>query len=156
MTGYLIVSIDRVRRRYRQPFAMRSTRERLKLLLKPLMLASALAVFSPCGFAEDIDIGKTNYESNCAACHGPNGKGGPVSAELRTRPSDLTLIAKRNGGVFPADVLYRIIDGRKTIRAHGTYEMPVWGLVFLRSDPEDVARKRILAIIAYLKSIQVE
>jgi hypothetical protein len=66
------------------------------------------------------------------------------------------LIAKRNGGVFPADVLYRLIDGRKTSRAHGTYEMPAWGLVFLRSDPEDVARNRILAIVTYLKSIQVE
>jgi mono/diheme cytochrome c family protein len=125
--------------------------------VRPLMLASALALFSPCGFAEDIDFGKMNYESNCAACHGPNGKGdGPLSAELRTKPSDLTLIGKRNGGVFPADVLYRIIDGRKTIRAHGTYEMPVWGFVFRRSDPEDVARNRILAIIAHLKSIQVE
>jgi hypothetical protein len=58
--------------------------------------------------------------------------------------------------VFPVDVLYRVIDGRKTIRAHGTYEMPVWGFVFIRSDPEDVARSRILAVIAYLKSIQLE
>src|SRR5262245_7081187 len=64
--------------------------------------------------------GYTSYETNCAACHGQNGKGdGPVSAELRTKPSDLTLIAKKNGGVFPGDVLYRIIDGRRTIRAHG-------------------------------------
>jgi hypothetical protein len=74
--------------------------------------------------------------------------------ELRTRPSDLTLIAKKNGGVFPTDVLYRIIDGRRTIRAHGSYEMPVWGSVFLSSVPENVARNRILAIIGYLKSIQ--
>ena len=126
-------------------------------MLKSLMLACVLAVFSPCGFAEDIDFGKMSYESNCAACHGQSGKGdGPVSVELRTKPTDLTLIAKRNGGVFPAEILYRIIDGRKTIRAHGTYEMPVWGLLFLRSDPEDVARNRILAIIAYLKSLQLE
>ena len=77
--------------------------------------------------------------SSCAACHGLNGKGeGPVSAELKTKPSELTLIAKRNDGVFPADVLYRIIDGRRTFRAHGTYEMPVWGFVFRRSDPEDL------------------
>ena len=129
----------------------------LNLLLKTLMLAGALAASSACGFAEEMDFGRTNYDSNCAACHGPNGKGdGPVSAELRTKPSDLTLIAKRNGGVFPADVLYRIIDGRRTIRAHGTYEMPVLGFVFRRSDPEDVARNRVLAIIAHLKSIQVE
>jgi mono/diheme cytochrome c family protein len=126
-------------------------------LLRPVMVVTVLAAFSPCGFAEEMDLGKKNYESNCAACHGPNGKGdGPVSAELRTKPSDLTLIAKRNGGVFPADVIYRIIDGRRTIRAHGTYEMPVWGLVFQRFASEDVVRNRILAIIAHLKSLQVE
>jgi mono/diheme cytochrome c family protein len=155
MTGWLTVNIDRARRRHREPFAMTCTRETLKLLLRLLRLASTLVVFSTCAFAEDIDVGKINYQSNCAACHGENGKGdGPVS--VRTKPADLTLIAKRNGGVFPADVLYRLIDGRKTSRAHGTYEMPAWGLLFLRSDPEDVARNRILAIVTYLKSIQVE
>jgi mono/diheme cytochrome c family protein len=134
-----------------------STHQTMNFVFKALILAGAITVFSTCGFAEDADLGKMNYESHCAACHGQNGKGdGPVSVELRTKPSDLTLIAKRNGGVFPADVLYRIIDGRRTIRAHGTYEMPVWGFVFQRSDPEDVARNRILAIIAYLKSIQLK
>ena len=128
-----------------------STHQTMNFVFKALILAGV----STCGFAEDADLGKMNYESHCAACHGQNGKGdGPVSVELRTKPSDLTLIAKRNGGVFPVDVLYRIIDGRR--RAHGTYEMPVWGFVFQRSDPEDVARNRILAIIAYLKSIQLK
>lgn len=126
-------------------------------VIRPLMVVTVLTAFSPCAVAEQMDLGKKDYESNCAACHGPTGKGdGPVSAELRTKPSDLTLIAKRNGGVFPADVVHRIIDGRRTIRAHGTYEMPVWGLVFQRFDSEDVVRSRILAIIAHLKSIQVE
>jgi len=97
-----------------------------------------------------------DYESSCAACHGEDGKGhGPVSAELRTKPTDLTLLATKNGGVFPAGVLYRVIDGRGTARAHGTFEMPVWGFVFQRSGP-DVARNRILAIIDYLRSIQLK
>jgi hypothetical protein len=131
-----------------------STRQAVNFVLKSLILATAIMSFSRCGFAEDTYSGKMSYESNCAACHGQNGKGdGPVSAELRTKPSDLTLIARRNDGVFPADVLYRIIDGRRTGRAHGSYEMPVWGLL-LGADSEDAAR--ILAIIAYLKSIQLE
>ena len=122
-----------------------------------LILASAIVAFSTSASAEDTNLGKVDYESSCAACHGQNGKGdGPVSAELRTKPSDLTMIAKHNGGIFPADVLYQIIDGRRTLRAHGTYEMPVWGSVFRRSEPEDVARKRILALVAYLKSIQLK
>ena len=84
-----------------------------------------------------------------------NGKGGgPLSGELRTTPSNLTLLAKNNGGVFPAKVLYEIIDGRKTIRAHGSYEMPVWGNVFSR-EPK-FAQTRILAIVDYLKIIQVK
>jgi mono/diheme cytochrome c family protein len=157
MTNAVVASIERVMSCYRETLALVSTHQTVKLRFKPLILAGALAAFSTCGLAEDTDLGKMAYESNCAACHGESGKGnGPVSVELRTTPTDLTLIAKRNGGVFPADVLYRIIDGRKTIRAHGTYEMPVWGFVFLRSDSEDAARNRILAIIAYLRSIQLE
>jgi mono/diheme cytochrome c family protein len=134
-----------------------NARQTVNLAVKSMILAATMIAFSAWGLAEDINLGKTEYEATCAACHGQNGKGdGPVSVELRTKPSDLTLIAERNGGVFPADVLYRIIDGRRTIRAHGTFEMPVWGPVFLRAGSEDDVRNRILAIIAYLKSIQLK
>ena len=127
----------------------------MKMLLKWLVIADAIIGFSAYGFAQDNDSGKIEYQSSCAACHGMNGKGdGPLSGELRTTPSDLTLLAKNNGGVFPAKVLYEIIDGRKTIRAHGSYEMPVWGNVFSR-DPK-FAQTRILAIVDYLKIIQVK
>jgi mono/diheme cytochrome c family protein len=132
-----------------------STRQAVNFVL--LILAIATISFSTCAFAEDTYSGKMDYEANCAACHGRNGKGdGPLSTELRTKPPDLTLIAQRNDGVFPADLLYRIIDGRRTIRAHGTYEMPVWGLFFLGNDSEGPAPNRILAIIAYLRSMQLE
>jgi mono/diheme cytochrome c family protein len=134
-----------------------SARQAVKFLLKSIMLAATIGGFTTYGLAEDIDLGKTEYEATCAACHGRTGKGdGPVSEELRTKPPDLTLIAKRNGGVFPADFLRRVIDGRKTLRAHGTYEMPVWGPAFLRAGSEDAVRGRILAIIAYLRSIQLK
>jgi hypothetical protein len=127
----------------------------IKMLLKWLVIADAIIGFSACGFAQDNDSGKAEYQSSCAACHGMNGKGdGPLSGELRTTPSNLTLLAKNNGGVFPAKVLYEIIDGRKTIRAHGSYEMPVWGNVFSR-EPK-FAQTRILAIVDYLKIIQVK
>jgi mono/diheme cytochrome c family protein len=134
-----------------------NARQAVSFVRNSMIVADTIAGFSSCGLAEDIDFGKTEYEASCAACHGQNGKGdGPVSVELRTKPSDLALIAERNGGVFPADVLYRIIDGRRTIRAHGTFEMPVWGPVFLRSGSEDAVRGRILAIIAYLRSMQLK
>jgi hypothetical protein len=115
MTNPVVARVERVTHHYRETFAIVSTHQEMKSVLKPLMLASALAAFSTCGFAQDIDLGKMNYESNSAACHGQSGKGdGPVSVELRAKPTDLTLIAKRNGGVFPAEVLYQIIDGKKT------------------------------------------
>ena len=133
------------------------THQVVNVVLGPLILASTMTGFSLCGFAEDANLGKMEYESRCAACHGQNGKGnGPVSAELRTKPTDLTLIAKKNGGVFPSEVLHRIIDGRRTIRAHGSYEMPVWGSIILRSESEEIERNRISAIIGYLKTIQIQ
>ena len=128
------------------------THQVVNVVLRPLILASTMTGFSLSGFAEDANLGKMEY------CHGQNGKGnGPVSAELRTKPTDLTLIAKKNGRVFPSsEVLYQIIDGRRTIRAHGSYEMPVWGSIILRSESEEIERNRILAIIGYLKTIQIE
>ena len=32
-----------------------------------------------------------------------------------------------NNGVFPTNAVYETIDGLKTIPAHGTREMPIWG-----------------------------
>ena len=63
--------------------------------------------FSACALAQDIDIGKIEYQSNCASCYGMDAKGdGPVGKELKTRPTDLTLLAKKNKGVFPVNARY--------------------------------------------------
>jgi hypothetical protein len=77
-------------------------------------------------------------------------------AELRTPPSDLTSFTRRNGGVFPSERLYRIIDGRD-VAAHGTHEMPVWGDAFhaRRSAMGKAdADARIAAIVRFLEGIQ--
>ena len=68
------------------------------------------------------------------ACHGLDGNGkGPLSAELKSQPADLTILAKRNDGVFPVNAIYEVIDGRKAIKAHGTREMPIWGFRYAPS-----------------------
>ena len=68
------------------------------------------------------------YREFCASCHGVKGHGnGPVASSLRQKVPDLTLIAKRRGGSFPAEEIHRIVDGRLIPRAHGSAEMPVWG-----------------------------
>jgi mono/diheme cytochrome c family protein len=100
------------------------------------------------------------YRTYCAACHGTNAKGdGPLADSMRRRPADLTEIAKRNKGVFAADEVFRIIDGRSPVKGHGGPDMPVWGDVFTRSvdggDPA-VVGARIKALVAYLESIQAK
>ena len=123
--------------------------------------------------AEVLDPGKAEYHSSCASCHGSEGKGtGPVSTGLKVPPPDLTVLAKKNNGVFPFNSVYEIIDGRKTVVAHGTRDMPIWGdryapepskgliprpsenILSLFYDPEAVVRMRILAVIDYLNRIQ--
>lgn len=123
--------------------------------VKWLIIANTIIGFSAFASAQDIDVGKTEYQSSCAACHGIDAKGnGPVSKELKTPPTDLTVLAKNNNGVFPYDMVYQVIDGRNsTIKSHGTREMPIWGFRF--GPPQAFRFKnRILAVIEYLKRIQ--
>ena len=75
-----------------------------------------------------LDFGQTEYLSKCATCHGADGKGaGPVSATPKQKPADLTILAKRNNGVFAASTIYKKIDGREARTSHGGTEMPIWG-----------------------------
>src|ERR1022692_332356 len=123
--------------------------------VKWLIIANTIIGFSAFASAQDIDVGKTEYQSSCAACHGIDAKGnGPVSKELKTPPTDLTVLSKNNNGVFPYDMVYQVIDGRNsTIRSHGTREMPIWGYRF--GPPQAFRFKnRILAVIEYLKRVQ--
>jgi len=76
---------------------------------------------------------------------------------LRSQPSNLTQFAVRNGGVFPAERLQRIIDGKdQNVRAHGSFEMPVWGDAFRQREglTDEGVRARIEAIVRYLAGIQ--
>jgi Cytochrome C oxidase, cbb3-type, subunit III len=118
-------------------------------------------------WAQDADMGESTYQAICAPCHGTDGKGnGPLREALKVAAPDLTILAKKNGGVLSVSALYDVIDGRKAIAAHGTRKMPVWGAFspellypydkFLDSsyDPEVTVRTHILAIIDYLSRIQ--
>jgi mono/diheme cytochrome c family protein len=95
--------------------------------VKWLITAVMFIGFGTCIWAQNVDSGKLEYESSCAACHGVDGRGnGPVSEQLKTHPADLTILAKNNNGVFPSDRVYQVIDGRSsTIGSHGTREMPI-------------------------------
>jgi len=142
--------------------------------VKWLIITSLTAGFAAVAQAEDVDIGKSEFQSSCASCHGTDAKGkGPVSDQLKIPPPDLTLLAKKNNGVFPTNAVYETIDGSKSVTVHGTREMPVWGERFNpiinlphyvdpsywkmagpEKDPEVVVRKRILAVVDYLSRVQ--
>jgi mono/diheme cytochrome c family protein len=106
------------------------------------------------------EMGKEEFPRYCGSCHGIHGEGdGPTAEALRTRPADLTRIAARRGGSFPAGEIARFIDGRFALAAHGSREMPVWGERFGEVIPEasvaeEVARGKIAVLVEYLKSIQ--
>jgi mono/diheme cytochrome c family protein len=109
-----------------------------------------------------FDFGKIEYQASCASCHGVTAKGnGAVSNYLIKAPSDLTIMAKRNGGVFPYQYALEVIDGRKSVEigVHGSREMPVWGYIYRSEDtqPADLhARNRIGSLLDYLVRIQVK
>jgi mono/diheme cytochrome c family protein len=96
------------------------------------------------------------YRSYCASCHGTEGKGdGPVAPALNSKVPDLTTIAQRNGGVFPATQVNKIISGDQIILAHGTREMPVWGPIFHQvQEDRDYGEVRLQNLTNYLKSVQ--
>lgn len=135
----------------------------LKLSVAVVSAAIALSALGQTKSAS-MDFGKREFESKCASCHGLSAKGdGPVANQLKKRPPDLTLLAKRNGGVFPMARLYEVIDGTN-VPAHGTRDMPIWGreykiqagehYVDTPYDPEAYVRARILSLLEYINRLQ--
>jgi hypothetical protein len=105
--------------------------------------------------------GRTQLRDHSALCHGDEGRGDGALPGLMTPAADLTRIAARRGGDFPFGEIALYVDGRIPIDAHRSPEMPVWGRVIGAeiADPsirEAVTRGRVSALVAYLRSIQVE
>jgi len=133
-----------------------------------LLMLAALAAFTVApasaqtpGAAPPVESrvgGSSVFKTYCASCHGETGRGnGAVAIFLRRRPADLTQIAIRNKGTFPADRVYQMIDGRQVVKAHGESQMPVWGDAFARSgtdSDERAIKAKIDALVEYLQSIQ--
>jgi cytochrome c len=119
---------------------------------------------------EATDFGKREFENSCADCHGMDAKGnGVLAANLKVAPPDLTLLTKNNGGVFPVERIFAVIDGRTQIESHGSRDMPIWGTryavnaaehfmsvpnVGVPPNLEAYIRTRILNLINYLRRIQ--
>lgn len=137
----------------------------MRFRLVTIVLLTVVAI----SFAQDQKIKKTTaphtspasgkqmYAAYCASCHGADGKGnGPAASALKTAPTDLTQIQKSNGGKFPSDHVYEVINGRASTPAHGSAEMPVWGPVFRRlsSSRDAEVQQRITNLTEYIQSMQ--
>ncbi len=103
--------------------------------------------------------GRALFGAYCAVCHGKDGTGnGPMSNTLKTTPPDLTHLATRHGGKFPADRVQKIIGSKEPVPAgHGTREMPVWGPIFSQiAWDQDLGQIRVYNLARYLESIQAK
>jgi mono/diheme cytochrome c family protein len=100
--------------------------------------------------------GPALYKAYCAVCHGNDGLGnGPMAAILKTAPSDLTRIATRNGGMYPAARVSKVISGEGDIAGHGARAMPVWGPIFSQiAWDQDLGQIRIRNLTDYIGKMQ--
>jgi mono/diheme cytochrome c family protein len=112
---------------------------------------------------KDVDVrptlaykGVDLFREYCAVCHGSDGRGaGPAAEALKTQPTDLTQLSKKNQGKFPDARVQDVILGDQIVTAHGTKEMPLWGeLLRSISINESVKDTRITNLVLYVQSIQ--
>jgi len=139
---------------------MLSARRRLLLIPAVLFVASCACFTSQYSVTPQRYSGVRLYQVYCASCHGLEGYGdGPVAPLVKARVPDLTSLAARNGGTFPADQVYGVIDGQLASPTHGTRKMPVWGFEFYGTASDDRAAHReasqtITRLVEYLRTLQ--
>ena len=98
--------------------------------------------------AETIALGRTIYETQCAACHGAQLEGQPdwqmplPSGRLPAPPHDAT----GHTWHHPDDILFRIVKEGTAAIVGGGYESDMPGFADVLSDAE------IRAVLAFIKS----
>lgn len=140
--------------------------------MKNVTMKASLLALALCGgavFAQQAktDLGKLEYDTNCAICHGPAGKGdGSLQPLLRVSATDLTQLARKNQGILPVTRMYDVIDGAG-VPSHGSRDMPIWGRTYQAEhaqnllealgnyDAQALVRARILVLIEYINRLQV-
>ncbi len=145
-------------------------------VMKFISLVVALAMMSVAGVAQQTSeqkatvkhvpihntassSGKEMFESYCAVCHGKDGKSdGPAASALKTPPSDLTQLAKKNGGKYPGAHVAAVLQGQASLPAHGSQDMPVWGPLFssISQGHEAQVHQRISNLVSYIETLQAK
>ena len=124
---------------------------RLENLVKYLESIQMMEASSPLPGAE-------LYTEHCAACHGNDLKGSGPTPYPFTAPPDLTTLARRHGGKFPAAYVSSVLRNGVVMPAHGPAEMPIWGADFSMGDRlnGDQVTSRITSLMTYIQSRQVK
>ena len=112
-------------------------------------------------FGSQPKSGARLFAQNCAICHGANARGaGAAAVNLEQTPADLTLIAERNGGLFPSDDVLAKIHGYGGPGHFG--EMPDFAdidrgenIMWETQNGQKIATPRALvALVRYLEGLQ--
>ena len=76
---------------------------------------------------------------------------------MKTQPTDLRQLAKKNNGKLPADHIATLLRNGVS-GAHGSVDMPVWGPLFaeVSSHNDAIVQMRIANLIAYIESLQAQ
>jgi mono/diheme cytochrome c family protein len=103
--------------------------------------------------------GKTMFENYCAVCHGKDGKGGgPAASALKVPPTDLTQLAKKEGGKYPSAHVAAVLRGQAELPSHGSKDMPVWGPLFssISQGHESIVQQRVANLVDYIGTLQAK
>ena len=103
--------------------------------------------------------GEEMFTAYCAACHGRDGKGnGPAAGALKVPPADLTVLARKNGGKYPAMKVSSIVRGEDVVASHGSRDMPIWGRLFwsISNGSNAEVLQRVANLNQYIDSMQVK
>lgn len=126
------------------------------------IFASSLSFGTSVQAEEDL-IGSGEFFISCASCHGVGARGnGNLAQYLNIKPTDLTMLSKKNGGEYPFLRIFQIIDGRTQVSGHGERIMPIWGDRYTKEGAvrygapggEVAVRARVLELVYYIQSIQ--
>jgi mono/diheme cytochrome c family protein len=106
--------------------------------------------------------GKEMFTQYCAPCHGVDGTGnGPAAPAMKSPPTNLTQLAKKRDGKYPANTVAGVLkfgSGGGANPAHGSADMPIWGPLFLSLDKyhDSVVQQRISNIVTYIETLQAK
>ena len=138
-------------------------------VMHPLIISIVTAIIvSGSAYAQpdQLTIGRSAFEQNCASCHGKDARGaGPYARMVSPDVApDLTILQAKATDAFDFAYLYKIITSEREVAGHGPRNSPVWGRQFIEHVPTadhpegqpnpSFARSHVLAMITYIKSLE--